>query len=59
MRHSAWQRYDQTVHFTGPGHLNMAPYYEQILQLDREPMRPHGAESAFAPEPHTATHFDE
>jgi len=29
------QRYDQTlVHFTGPGHLNMAPYYEQILQLD-------------------------
>ena len=29
------QRYDQTfVHFTGPGHRNMAPYYEQILRLD-------------------------
>jgi hypothetical protein len=29
------QRYDQTlVHFTGPGHVNMAPYYEQVLRLD-------------------------
>ena len=29
------QRYDQMlVHFTGPGHLGMAPYYEQILRLD-------------------------
>jgi hypothetical protein len=29
------RRYEQTlVHFTGPGHPNMAEYYEQILGLD-------------------------
>lgn len=33
------KRYDEMfVHFTGPGHPNMASYYERILRLD--PVRP-------------------